>query len=130
MTRFTAIALALALCFGLGAYVPGNGGNTGAAEAPAFEPAERTDSAPLQAYVVRVMDRNGDPVPEVFVNFCTDTACTPCESGDDGVITFTGAPAVYHLQVIDVPDGYSFDGEDEMYTEAVYGEWRLRHTED
>ena len=71
-------------------------------------------------------DQNGNPVPEVFVTFCTDSACVPQESDENGLITFTGAPDVYHIQVIDYPDGYSVDEQAEMTTTREYGEWILR----
>ena len=88
------------------------------------EAAENENTA--EAYVIYVLDQNGDPVPEVTVNFCTDTACVPSESDENGVVTFTGAPAVYHVQVVDYPEGYSCDESFEMYTPAAYGEWTIR----
>ena len=91
--------------------------------------ANETDAAAessANAYIIHVLDQNGDPVPEVFVNFCTDTACVPCESDEDGMIVYTGKPDVYHVQIIDYPEGYSCDESFEMYTPATYGEWILR----
>ncbi|MBQ6514175.1 MAG: TlpA family protein disulfide reductase [Clostridia bacterium] len=82
------------------------------------------------AYIIHVLDQNGDPVPEVFVNFCTDTACVPCESDEDGTIVYTGTPDVYHVQIIDYPEGYSCDESFEMYTPETYGEWILRLRKD
>ena len=82
------------------------------------------------AYIIHVVDQNGDPVPEVYVNFCNDTACVPCESDDDGTIVYTGKPDVYHVQVIDYPEGYSCDESFEMYTTETYGEWVLLLTKD
>ena len=82
------------------------------------------------AYIIHVLDQNGDPVPEVCVNFCTDTACVPCESDEDGTIVYTGKPDVYHVQIIDYPEGYSCDESFEMYTTAAYGEWVLRLCKD
>ena len=82
------------------------------------------------AYIIHVVDQNGDPVPEVYVNFCTDEACVPCESDEDGTIVYTGKPAVYHVQVIDYPEGYSCDESFEMYTTETYGEWDIRLTKD
>jgi hypothetical protein len=78
------------------------------------------------AYIIHVLDQNGDPVPEVVVNFCTDTACVPCESDESGTIVFNGTPDAYHVQVIDYPEGYSCDESFEMYTPETYGEWVLR----
>ena len=82
------------------------------------------------AYIIHVLDQNGDPVPEVVVNFCTDTACTPCEADESGTIAYTGKPDVYHVQIIDYPEGYSCDESFEMYTPKTYGEWVLRLRKD
>jgi len=80
----------------------------------------------VDAYIIHVLDQNGDPVPEVVVNFCTDTACVPCESDESGTIVYNGTPYAYHVQVIDYPEGYSCDESFEMYTPVTYGEWVLR----
>jgi peroxiredoxin len=89
----------------------------------------KQENAP-QAYTIHVVDQNNKPVPEVMVNFCTDTACVPNESDENGTVTFTGAPDVYHVQIIEVPDGYSWDESYEMYTTREYGEWILRVRKD
>ena len=93
-----------------------------------WEYAEEEEKAgnTVQAYIVHVLDQDGNPVEGVIVNFCTDTACVPKESDGDGLITFSGALDVYHVQIIDVPDGYSWDEDYEMYTPREYGEWVLR----
>lgn len=70
------------------------------------------------SYRVRFVDQNGEPVPGCVINFCTDTACTPVTSDETGVALFQGAPAAYHLQVVQVPQGYSFDTAQGYYTEA------------
>ena len=90
---------------------------------------ERTENT-QQAYVLHVVDQDNHPVEEVMVNFCTDTACVPRESDEDGLITFTGAPDAYHVTIVDVPEGYSWDEEYEMYTPREYGEWVLRVRKD
>lgn len=92
------------------------------------EAAESGNTA--EAYTIYVLDQDGAPVPEVIVNFCTDTSCVPCESDETGTITFTGNPDVYHIQVIDLPEGYSSDESFEMYTPKAYGEWTLRIKKD
>ena len=71
-------------------------------------------------------DQDGRPVEGVSVSFCTDSTCVPKESDESGTITFTGAPEIYHVQIIDAPDGYSWDENYEMYTTREYGEWVLR----
>ena len=62
-------------------------------------------------------DQNGSPVPGAMINFCTDESCQFFQSDDSGVITFTGAPYAYHLQILKLPEGYSFDPGFEAYTE-------------
>ena len=91
---------------------------------------DETAGNTLQAYIMHVVDQDGSPVEGVTVNFCTDISCVPKESDEDGLITFTGAPDVYHVQIIDVPDGYSWDEDYEMYTAREYGEWALRVRKD
>lgn len=93
---------------------------------PGEETAEETAApdAP-QAYVLRVLDQSGAPVPGTAVNFCTDLACIMRRADENGVITFDGEPDKYHVQLLKVPDGYSFDKEFELYVGPAYGEWVL-----
>ena len=90
---------------------------------------EKTENTP-QAYIMHVMDQDGKPVMEVSVNFCTDKACVPKESDENGLITFDGEPYKYHVQIIDVPEGYSYDEDFEIYTAPEYGEYVLRVRKD
>ena len=79
-----------------------------------------------QAYILHMKDQKGAPVPGVYVNFCTDTTCTMAISDESGTISFDGAPDTYHVQLLKVPEGYSFDADFELYTDSVYGEWIVR----
>lgn len=74
----------------------------------------------LCIYTVYVYGSTG-LVGGAVVNFCTDTTCTPVVSTDDGPVYFTGAPAVYHVQVVQVPEGWELAGDADFYTEA-YGQ--------
>ena len=95
------------------------------------EAEEEPAQAPEQkAYVIHVLDQDGNPVPGAAVNFCTDAACTMAQGGEDGVITFDGAPENYHVQILRVPEGYSFDQAFELYTGETYGEWVLHVAND
>ena len=115
-----------------------------AAENPAPASATETDAAPAggglligltdaapggssaqASYTVQVVDQNGDPVPEVYLNFCTDDTCVLTTSDEEGIIRFEGAPEEYHLQFVAVPEGYTYDPEFECYTEAWGGELTL-----
>ena len=98
-----------------------------------WEYAEETAELPAdgqKAYVIHVVDQDGNPVEEVTVNFCTDMTCTPQETDEAGMISFEGEPYEYHVQIVDVPEGYSYDENFDMYTTAEYGEWVLRVKKD
>ena len=81
-------------------------------------------------YTVTVVDQDGEPVPGAYVNFCTDELCQTTQASEDGVITFVGAPQAYHLQILKLPEGYSFDPEEEIWTEARSGALTIRVTRD
>ncbi|MBR4234725.1 MAG: redoxin family protein [Clostridia bacterium] len=73
-------------------------------------------------YTVTFTDQNGAPVPGCIINFCTDEMCVPVKADENGVAVFTGAPFMYHLQVIRVPGGYSFDTAQEFTSPLLGGE--------
>lgn len=113
------ILLALALCF-TAALIPVNE-KTEIVSQPVItylEPVQAEEQLP--AYVLHVTDQDGNPVSGVYVNFCTDSACVMQKSDEKGMIIFDGEPGVYHLQLLKVPEGYYFDKDYEIYTEAVY----------
>ena len=58
-----------------------------------------------------------------MVKFCTDTTCILLKADENGIVSFDGAPDAYHVQLLKVPDGYSFDADFEMTTDAAYSEW-------
>ena len=60
-------------------------------------------------YTVLVADQNDEPVPGVIVGFCTDVNCDIAQADDNGFAIFTGRQYPYHVKIIEVPDGYSFD---------------------
>ena len=95
-----------------------------------YEDEEPEEAVPAEAYLLHMVDQNGEPVCGVYVNFCTDTACTMLVSDENGLITFDGEPDAYHVQILKAPDGYSFDSAFELYTDRVYGEWILRIRKD
>ena len=115
---------------GLNALVEGIKSETGAGVSWEYAEEKAPAENALQAYIIHVVDQNNKPVGEVAVNFCTDLACTPSESDENGTVTFTGAPDVYHVQIVDVPEGYSWDESYDMYTTKEYGEWVLRVKKD
>ena len=90
-------------------------------------PAEETVP---QSYILHITDQDGAPVPGTMVKFCTDTACVLLQANENGVVSFDGAPDAYHVQLLKVPDGYSFDADFEMTTGDAYAEWVLRIRKD
>ena len=103
-----------------------------AAEADGAEVPEADDGAQSEeaTYTARFSDQNGDPVPGCVINFCTDDSCQPVFSDESGVATFTGAPYPYHLQVIKVPEGYSFDTTREFTADPAGGEMAFEVTKE
>lgn len=67
-------------------------------------------------YEVRVIDQNGDPVPNCSVGFCLDTGCVPVECDENGVGIYETEPAVYHVKVIDAPEGYEYPEDTNVNT--------------
>lgn len=65
-------------------------------------------------YRARFTDAEGNPVPQVFVNVCTDTLCTAYFSDEQGEVAFTGEALDYVMHVLKVPEGYAFDTTQEI----------------
>ena len=79
-------------------------------ETPAQADAEQT-------YTVYFVDQNGEPVPEVMAAFCTAERCNNVESDEEGKVVYKGPADTYHVTIVEVPDGYSEDYNDDVYTE-------------
>ena len=70
-------------------------------------------AAKESSFTLSCRGEDGSPVAGGMINFCTDTACSPVLSGEDGNAVFTGAPEEYHVQVVRVPEGWELLGEAE-----------------
>lgn len=79
------------------------------------ETAKQTEEE--QTYTVRFEDQNGEPIPEVMAAFCTANGCHNVESDADGKCVFTGPADTYHITIVEVPDGYCEDYNDDVFTE-------------
>lgn len=90
-----------------------------------WEYVEYEESVPPETYLLHLIDQYGDPVPGVRVSFCTDTQCTALISDENGLITFSGEPEDYHIQLLKTPEGFSFDPDFELRTGSTFGEWNL-----
>ena len=93
------------------------------------EPAQGGKSG-MSSYTVTFTDQNGDAVPGCIINFCTDETCVPVVADENGMASFEGAPYEYHLQVIKVPEGYTFDTTQEFYADPAGGELNFEVTKD
>ena len=68
-------------------------------------------------YTLYVVDEELNSVADATIGFCTDTVCNYATTDEDGKAVFKGNPAKYHIQIIEAPDGYSDELDEEMYTE-------------
>ena len=82
------------------------------------------DGTPAGAFNVYVCDQDQNPVPGVNISFCTDATCDLRTSDENGIISFAGRPESYHLQILTVPEGFSFDADFEATCDGS-GEWAI-----
>ena len=82
---------------------------------PGTEETPKTDLEKA-VYTVTVVDQNGDPVPGVRMNFCTDLVCDLAVTDREGKIIYQGSPYSYHVNVLSVPKGYRYEPDGELYT--------------
>ena len=85
------------------------------------ESAEEETKGGIRIYTLSFKDQDGNPVKDVTVNVCDDTSCTPMTSNSRGIVRFIQPGFAYHIQVVGVPDGYAYDGDDEVYLSAEGG---------
>ena len=79
---------------------------------------EETEEPAAAGFKVSVVDQNGDPVVGAMVQICKDS-CVPGITDADGVATIyaTVDSDGYALKVANLPDGYTYEGED-VYLEV------------
>ena len=76
-------------------------------------------------FQVKVVDEGGNPVQGAMVQVCKDT-CLPAISNAEGIATFNLQIEDGHkLQVSSCPDGYEYDGEENIYLEPGQKEYTL-----
>lgn len=91
-------------------------------EAPVVE--EVTKAAPEQeeaalpegmvAYKVTVVDEGGNPIASAMVQLCKDS-CVPAVTDANGVASFTLAEDDYKAQMLTMPEGYEYAGEEDTF---------------
>lgn len=97
-----------------------------AAAAPA---AESADPSACVYTVCAYAGGSGEAIAGVVVNFCSEDSCTPVTTGEDGTAVFTGPAAKYHVQIIQVPEGWEAEGDVEWETEAHEQTFRIPFAE-
>ena len=67
-------------------------------------------------YTFAVADEDGYGVEGAYLNVCTDTDCHLLQTDKNGLAFLFSEPTIYHVQLIRVPDGFTFDAGKEYYT--------------
>ena len=81
-------------------------------EPPEAEPEQAEETVPDIAYTVSVTDPDGNPVPGVTVEFCSDSECRTESTGENGAAVFTAPEGSYTVHILSVPLGFAgTDGE-------------------
>ena len=81
-------------------------------------------------FIVKVVDQNGDPVPNVMVQLCTDI-CKPAMADANGVATFTDEITDEHKLSLSIcPEGYETEyvGTNYIYLEDGITEYTFEIT--
>ena len=78
-----------------------------------------------QGYIVAVFDQNENPVPDAYINFCSESqgVCRLETTNENGMVYFDVPKDVYHIEIVHLPDGYSMEEGLEKYTEAEFGDY-------
>ncbi len=116
MKKVIAALLLLSLALGLCACVSGNSNETTAPSEPstATDPTQApTDPTVDQedAYVVTVVDTEGNPIAGAFVQLCKlgdDGACVPGATDAQGKATFKLEKDDYKVSFVTMPSGYDY----------------------
>ena len=87
-----------------------------------------TSAAEQAVYKIKVIDQDGKPVPGCVVNFCTEEACAAVICDDSGVAEYRAEPYAYRVQVLSLPEGYDYEGSDEMFVKAAGDEMTITVT--
>lgn len=89
--------------------------DTEAAEASGKEPDPAAEEA--AGYRIIVLNEDKEPVPDVMVQFCSDTECMMDVTGEDGTAVFDVEAGTYAVHILKVPDGYAPDTEEYAVSE-------------
>lgn len=140
MKKLLALLLALCMVFALCACGAGNDNkedeknnntvnnevNNNDADDESKDESDEDEGVQNQAgFQVKIVDEGGNPVQGCMVQVCKDT-CLPAISNAEGIATFNLQIEDGHkLQVSNCPEGYTYDGEADIYLEPGQKEYTL-----
>ena len=76
-------------------------------------------------FTVTVVDTNGNAVKGAYIQLCKDS-CVFFESDENGIVKFSNEITEgYKLSVLSCPDGYTYEGEAEVYLESGITEYTV-----
>ena len=81
---------------------------------PTTEATEPTTESAKPTYVVTVIDDNGDPVVDAYVQLCLES-CVPAKTDVNGVANFFLEENDYKVTFAVLPEGYEYAGEEETW---------------
>lgn len=86
---------------------------------------EESEPANIAVFTVTVVDGDGNAVSGVTMQLCKDS-CIPAKTDADGKATFNvNITDGYKLSVLTCPEGYTYEGEAEVYLESGITEYTL-----
>lgn len=113
MKKALCMLLAMLMLFGLCAC----GGSGGSAPAAANAP-KAAEEIPEAAYNILVTDPEGNPIPNVKLEFCDDTGCRTGDTDRNGSAVFTAKEGTYAVHVLAVPEGVVGTDEEFSFPDA------------
>ena len=131
MKIFAGTVLSVSLLAGAVAFTACNGTSDSASTGTSASTSGSTGSSvqEKEGYKFTVLYPNGDPVVGVKVQVCIgDELClTPVPTDANGFALIEEEPTVYDIHLLNIPEGYAFNGP--YKTAATYEEITLRLVE-
>jgi len=76
---------------------------------PALSIAAHADEGTTDAYIVQVINKNGEPVSGAMVQFCSDTECMMGKTDENGEAAFDKEAGSYTVHILKPAEGYLKD---------------------
>lgn len=94
-------------------------------EATTEEQVQETQDDGKNAYLVHVVDEEGNPIAGAMVQICEGTACNPGVTNAEGTAVIRAVEGNYEAKMLSMPEGYTYSTEQEVFP---YGEGELEVT--